>query len=377
MHIVVLGCGLVGSAIAKDLAQDFTVTVTDLNETALERLSGASNIQTIRADLSVAESITSLIRDADVVVGAVPGFMGFATLKAVVEAGKNIVDISFFPEDPFVLDEIAKEKGVTTIMDCGLAPGIGNILLGQASVEFESIERFVCYVGGLPVVRRKPFEYAAVFSPIDVIEEYTRPARYVENGILVTREALSDVEEITFDSVGTLEAFNTDGLRTLAVTMSGIPNMKEKTMRYPGHAGLMRVFRETGLFSFEPVDVCGQRIRPIDVTAALLFPKWTLREGEEDMSIMRVEIEGTLGGKRILKRFELLDRFDRATGTTSMARTTGYTCAMAVRLVADGTYAVKGISPPEFLGRDRNVSGRMFLGLKERNVTLNEQRIEA
>src|SRR5690606_37486262 len=135
------------------------------------------------------------------------------------------------------LDALAKEQGVTAVVDCGLAPGLGNILFGRLNEELDSIDTFLCHVGGLPVVRRKPYEYAAVFSPLDVIEEYTRPARFIENGALVVRPALSDVEKMDLPGVGTLEAFNSDGLRTLAVTMKA-PNMKEKTLRYPGHVGL-------------------------------------------------------------------------------------------------------------------------------------------
>jgi saccharopine dehydrogenase-like NADP-dependent oxidoreductase len=189
-----------------------------------------------------------------------------------------------------------------------------------------------------------------VFSPIDVIAEYTRPARLVEQGRIVTREALSERELLDFPGVGTLEAFNTDGLRTLLKT-SKVPNMVEKTLRFPGHAELMLILRETGFFSRQPVNVKGHDVRPIDLTTSLLFPAWQLAEGEQDLTVMRVEIEGSLAGVRRRRRFELLDRFDQATGTTSMARTTGYTCTAAVRAIASGLYAAEGISPPELLGR--------------------------
>jgi lysine 6-dehydrogenase len=359
---------MVGSAIARDLSHEpsFSVTVADRDEASLQRCASAA-VRTEQADLADTSQLLRVIADADLVIGAVPGFMGYETLRRVIDAGKNMVDISFFPEDPFSLDALARDRGVTAVMDCGLAPGLGNILMGRMNEDLDEIETFLCYVGGLPVIRRKPYEYGAVFSPIDVIEEYTRPARYIENGAEVVRAALSDVEEIDFDGIGTLEAFNTDGLRSLAQTMRA-PNMKEKTMRYPGHVALMKALRDTGFFSKEPVEIAGQRIAPIDFTAKLLFPAWQMAEGEQDLSVMRVIIRGRKGGAWETHRYDLFDRYDSALGVTSMARTTGYTCAMAARLVADGSYRRAGISPPEFLGADEGIYDALMDGLAARGI---------
>lgn len=162
--------------------------------------------------------------------------MGFCTLKTVIECGKDIVDISFFPEDPFKLDQLAKEKKVTAVVDCGVAPGCSNLILGYMASILDVIESFSCYVGGLPRIRTWPYEYKTPFSPSDVIEEYNRPARLVDNGKVVTQPALSEVELIDLPGVGTLEAFNTDGLRTLIRTMK-VPCMKEKTMRISRSCG--------------------------------------------------------------------------------------------------------------------------------------------
>ncbi|MBE0642868.1 MAG: saccharopine dehydrogenase NADP-binding domain-containing protein [Bacteroidetes bacterium] len=368
MNITVLGGGMVGSAIARDLAREtaFTVTVADRDDAALRRCASA-DVCTQQADLADEAKLQAVIADAELVIGAVPGFMGYETLRCVIEAGKNVVDISFFPEDPFSLDALARERGVTAVMDCGLAPGLGNILMGRMTAELDEIETFLCCVGGLPIVRRKPYEYGAVFSPIDVIEEYTRPARYIENGVEVVRPALSDVEEIDFDGIGTLEVFNTDGLRSLAETMKA-PNMKEKTMRYPGHVALMKALRDTGFFSKQPIDFNGQRIAPLDFTAKLLFPAWQMKEGEEDLSVMRVIIRGRKGDTWETHTWDLLDRYDAVLGVTSMARTTGYTCAVAARLVADGSYRHAGISPPEFLGANAAVYDALMDGLSDRGI---------
>ena len=369
MKIIVLGCGLVGSAIVRDLALEpaFHVTAVDISQQSLDRVPAHPSIAFVREDLSSPEHIRELVSPYDLVIGAVPGFMGYRTVEAVIQAGKNIVDISFFPEDPFTLDTYAGERGVTAIVDCGVAPGCSNILMGHVNSVLDTTSRFLCYVGGLPLVRRKPYEYAAVFSPVDVIEEYTRTARYVENGRLVLREALTDIELLDFEGVGTLEAFNTDGLRTLAVTMNA-PDMKEKTMRYPGHADLMRVLRDTGFFGLEPVTIRGMQIRPLDFTAALLFPKWKLQDGEEDVTVMRVVVEGMKDDVFTRYTYDLLDRYDMNTQTTSMARTTGYTCSVAARLVAAGVFKRKGISPPEYIGAQADAFSALIDGLEMRKV---------
>jgi saccharopine dehydrogenase-like NADP-dependent oxidoreductase len=352
MQITVLGTGLVGSAIARDLAHEteWQITAVDRDARALEQLEGRARVKTIQADLTHSDAVPLAVRGADLVVCAVPGFMGFATLKQVIQAGKDVVDISFFPEDAFDLDDEAKAQGVTAVVDCGVAPGLCNLLAGHAAEQLDRVERYTCYVGGLPRERCWPYEYGVVFSPVDVLEEYTRPARMIEHGQPVTHPALSEVELRDFPGIGTLEAFNTDGLRSLLCTLDA-PYMAEKTLRYPGHADLMRVFRESGFFGTAPIDVGGQQVRPIDLTSRLLFDQWRLEPGQHDLTVMQVVIEGYLSGARTTYTYDLFDRYDPETQTTSMARTTGYTCAIVARQVARGLYTEKGISPPEFLGR--------------------------
>lgn len=381
MKIIVLGAGLVGGPMALDLAKDstFDVAIADIspaNLLAVEQrwksLSGkglltGKPLQTIPQDLSDPARVTELVSDFDLVVNAVPGFMGFRTLTAILEAGKNVVDIAFFIEDPFKLDDLAKHKGVTAIMDMGVAPGMCNVLIGYADSLLDETEEVLYMVGGLPVIREWPYEYKAVFSPVDVIEEYTRPARYIENGIMVVKPALSDPELIDFPGIGTLEAFNTDGLRSLAQTVK-CRNMKEKTLRYPGHIEKMRMLRETGFFSREEIEIKGSMIRPMDLTARLLFPKWKLNEGEADLTVMKVVVEGIKEGRRVRHTWDLIDRFDELTGIHSMARTTGYTATTAVRMIADGVYTRKGISVPEFVGQQPGCVDYLLKGLGERNV---------
>jgi saccharopine dehydrogenase-like NADP-dependent oxidoreductase len=363
--IIVLGAGLVGSAIAIDLNKLFSVTSVDRSDEALATVK-SQGVDVLSADLSVPGKIGEVVAAFDLVIGAVPGFMGYKMVEEVIKAGKDIVDISFFPEDPFGLDDLAKQHDVCVVTDCGVAPGMGNIILGYHNERMQ-ISFYECLVGGLPVVREWPYEYKAVFSPIDVIEEYVRPARFVVNGQLVTREALSDAELVDLEGVGTLESWNSDGLRSLVQTME-IPNMIEKTLRYPGCVEYLKVLRETGYFSYEPIEVNGTMVRPIDVTAKLLFPKWQLKPGEEDYTIMRIRIEGTEGNNLRKLEYYLLDRFDKKTGTISMARTTGYTCTAVANLVLTGKYKQKGINPPEYVGRDEDNFKFILNYLSERGV---------
>ncbi len=375
MKVIVLGCGLVGGPMAIDLAKEtsFEVTVVDKNQEALTALADQhSNLKIVHKDLGNPHEIGALVADHDLVLNAVPGFMGFQTLKAIIEAGKNVVDIAFYPDNPFDLDALAKAKGVTVVVDCGVAPGMSNLLVGHVDELLDRTDSVLIYVGGLPEIRRYPFEYRAVFSPIDVIAEYTRPARYVENGHLVTRTALSDPELLDFPGIGTLEAFNTDGLRTLADTIDA-PNMKEKTLRYQGHIEKMAILRATGLFSEEPIEVNGHLIRPIDFTSKLMFPQWQMEEGEVDITVMQIIVEGVKDGTSERYVYDLLDKYDAPSNTHSMARTTGYTATVAARMLAEGLYDHKGISPPEYVGRHQKCVDFMLNGLADRGIIFREQ----
>jgi len=373
MNVLVLGSGLVGRPMALDLANDesFNVTVADINLKNLKRIPSTLPIKKIQKDLSNPDQLKSLFKKCDIVVNAVPGFMGFNTLKEIIKAKKNVVDIAFFSENPFELDELAKQNDVTAVVDCGVAPGMSNLLCGYIDTILDKTETILIYVGGLPLVREYPYEYKAGFSPIDVIEEYNRPARYIENGKLVIRPALTDPEFLNFDEVGTLEAINSDGLRTLADTLTA-PNMKEKTLRYPGHIEKMRVLRESGFFSQEEIEVNGVKIKPIDFTSRLLFPMWELKEGDEEFTVMKIIVEGEKDKKKIRYTYNLLDRHDKKTNIHSMARTTGYTATTVVRLLAKGMFNQKGICPPEYIGQKPECVDFVLNGLKDRGVIYHQ-----
>ena len=370
-RIVVLGAGMVGSAMAKDLAPRHAVTSVDRSPEALARLGGA--VATRVADLGDPAAVRAAVEGAELVICAVPGFMGFATMRTLIDAGKDVVDISFMPEDVLTLDGLARERGVVAVVDMGVAPGTDNVILGHHDTRM-TVRRFECLVGGLPQARHYPFEYKAPFSPIDVIEEYTRPARYVRDGREVVMPALSEPEYVAFDGVGTLEAFNSDGLRSLIQTMPHIPDMKEKTLRYPGHVGLMQALAAGGFFATTPIQVRGQAIRPIDATAAILIDAWKLAPDEPELTVMRVTVEGDEGGVAVRYVHEVHDVFDPVTRVSSMARTTGYAATAVAEMVLDGTYRQVGVSAPEVAGRAPMVYERLMAYLAERGIEYRVRR---
>ena len=367
--VIVLGGGMVGSAMAIDMAKNHHVLLTDINIEPLKKAKEKCNsLNILELDVNEVNTLKDTIQNFDLVISAVPGFLGFKTLKNIIESEMNVIDISFFPENSLELNELAKEKGVTAIVDCGVAPGMDNVILGYYNEKYKLTD-FECLVGGLPKVKKWPFCYKAPFSPIDVIEEYTRPARYVEHGELVTREPLTDCDFVEFENVGTLESFNSDGLRSIIFTMPHIPNMKEKTLRYPGHVEYIRVLKESGFFDDDTIDLNGVKVAKIDFTSKMLFKEWKLGENEEELTVMRVTLKG-LNDKdeNIEIIYDLHDEFCNETKTSSMARTTGYTATAAANLFLDGLFAEKGIFPPELVGKHEVCFNYFMNYLKERDI---------
>lgn len=332
--VLVLGAGRVGRLIATELAKDCKVVVAD-NDLGVRTLQAILNIQVELTDLSIGSEIKLLIErhNPDLVVSALPSEFGFNALLTVVDAGLDYVDISFMPEDPMALDSIAKRKGLTAVVDCGVMPGLGNMIAGHAAAELEGCHTIQIYVGGLPVNPIPPFNYKAPFAPSDVVEEYTRPARMMVDGKLVIEPALSRIEDQLFvgrDKFYNLEAFNTDGLRTLLTL--GVPNMVEKTLRYEGHAGLMEMLRNEGFLNHPD----------------WLYRHWAYEPGERDITFLRVNAESD----NDCWRFNMIDYYDTETSHTSMARTTAFPCVTVARMILDGRISETGVIPPENLGKD-------------------------
>ena len=357
--ITVLGAGMVGRTIARELAKQHRVTSIDFSSENLRKLTEKdAAITCIPADLSHADTnFRELLSDADLVISAVPGFLGYQVLEQIILCGKNVVDISFFPESISPLHQLAIEKNVTAVMDCGVAPGMSNLILGQY-VHKMDVTEFVFYVGGLPILREPPFEYKAPFSPIDVIEEYTRPARLRKAGKAITLPALSEKELIHFDELGELEGFNTDGLRSLLDSYPNIPDMSEKTLRYPGHAQLIETLQSIGFFKEEH----------LAATAKVLLESWLQKEDDQDVTAMKVLIRGVQNQQPVTIEYSLIDYYDNQQKLSSMSRTTGYTCCAMAEWMLQGNITKKGVFPPEIMGEDDALFGYIIQYLQQRNV---------
>lgn len=371
--VVILGGGRVGASIAIELSKQYNVTVADIDEANLSKLKRCFAINCVHTDVTHKKKLETLVADADLVIGAVPGSLGYDVVKKVIEAGKNMVDISFMPEDAFELDERAKYKNVSVAIDCGIAPGISNMILGYHYSNMK-VNKYECVVGGLPIEREWPWQYKAVFSPSDVIEQYVRPARFVENGMQITREALSDPELIYFKNIGTLEAWNSDGLRTLLKTMD-VPNMIEKTLRYPGTIEYLKVLRESGFFSDEEIIVNGIKIKPIDVTTKILQPSWEMKKVEEDFTLLRAKVLGKSGVENVGYEYLIYDKYDTKSGLHSMSRTTGFACTAVAELFLESAFAKHGIITPEAIAGTDGMFTRIMNYLEDRGVEITVTRL--
>lgn len=371
-NIVVLGCGRVGRTVVETLTADYRVTAVDASRDALDALRGVGGLIMCERDVTDRRALERVVRDADLVVGAMPGFLGYRTLRDVVDIGKDIVDISFPAEDQLALGALARERGVTAVVDCGIAPGYWNMVVGNSVATLASVSSATCYVGGLPLRPTEPWLYKAGYSVGDVLEMYTRPSRSIVDGRVLVEPAMSGTE-IVGSPLGDLEAFNTDGLRTMLTTMSRVPNIREKTLRYPGHLDRVGRLADLGMLSYDPVAVVSHdtgarsHVRPIEVLQGMLADEWRMGPDEEDVTVMRIDIEGTTReGADVVVTHELLDRAQA--GHSSMARTTGFTCCAVVDAFMSRRLTSTGVVPPEHIGADVELFSYVDRRLAERGV---------
>jgi lysine 6-dehydrogenase len=361
--ILVLGAGLIGAVVAAELAKSGAEVLVGDRET--KEIPGCSYRKMDFADRG--SLVDAMGGGYDVVASAVPGKLGFGVMEAALRAGIDLVDVSFGQQNPLLLMDKAKRAGITIVPDCGVAPGLSNLLVGLGMTKVENPTEAHIRVGGLPQKPAPPLEYRIVFSAEAVVDEYTRKARIVRNGEVVEVEALSGLESFEFPGIGKLECFYTDGLRSLTDTLK-LQNMDEKTIRYPGHAEKISALVETGLFGLEPT-ILG--VRPRDFMEAFLSQKLRMGRNEKDLTILEVVVRGTNGGIR----YRMVDRFDDRNNITSMARTTGYPLALVSLLVAEKNVERKGVVPLEVLGADKKASGQILEGLRKRGIRIEEEMV--
>ena len=368
MQIAVIGSGMVGSLIAIELAKEYQITVFDnskKNLNDLKKRNSKIQIRTIDVNDTVFENE---IRNYQLAINCLPGFMGFNILKKLITLGISCTDISFMPEDCLELSSLALKHNCTIIPDAGVAPGLSNLIIGHI-VANNDIAEIRTMVGGLPKEKKPPWNYKAPFSPIDVIEEYTRPARIKIDGQIKIKDALSDIINFEVENIGTLEAFLTDGLRTLLNSdekISKIPNLLEYTIRYPGHAQLVKKLISNGGFSDEIINFNGKKMTQKEKTCIQLFDEWKLSENEDEFTFMIITAIKKDGSEI---NYTVYD--EKTEGWSSMARTTGLTACAFAKLLIERKITETGILCPETLGQDRHNYDFVLDFLKERNIRIN------
>jgi len=377
MRILVLGYGNIGSVLATDLAEtmpSIEIVIAGRHRDKAEEAAtviNRENVTGFQLDAHKYHGLVDAMKKFDLVIGTLPGDVGYRSVKAAVDAKVDMVDVSYMPENPLTLNEDAIKADVTIVPDCGVAPGLSNMLVGCAISKLDQLESIHVMVGGLPEEPVPPLGYIITWSIEGLIDEYTRKAKIVENGEVVEVEALTGLEEVEFPSVGKLEGFYTDGLRTLLHTVKGVKNMWEKTLRYPGHVEKIKLLKTLGFFDEHPIEVENARLPPRKVAIKLLERK--LRRPEiKDILVMKLEVGGIAEGSRRCYVYHLLDRYDQKRGVTAMARTTAYPASILAQLIAQKAIKEKGVIPLEKLGVEEKIFNKIVAELEKRQVKIVE-----
>jgi saccharopine dehydrogenase-like NADP-dependent oxidoreductase len=379
MRVLVVGCGNIGSVAAKDLAINLTsadVVVADKDEDRARRVAeniGTANVSYIQLDAADYQRLSATIKDFAIILGFLPAGLGYRLATACVKARRNMVDVSYMAENPLRLSEEAARADITIVPDCGLAPGISNLIVGHAVAALDNVRAVHILVGGLPEKPLPPLGYTITWSTESLIDEYTRKAGIIHNGLKVEVEALTGLEKIVFPSLGRLEAFYTDGLRTLLHTIKGVDEMWEKTLRYPGHAEKIKTLRTLGFFDQAQVDVGNVSVSPRTITARL-FEQKLHKRGIKDVVALRVEVSGFKNGRQLTHTYNLLDFYDQTQKITAMARTTAYPASIIAQLIFKKTLRNKGVVPLETIGKNDALFKVLISELQRRHIKITEEK---
>ncbi len=374
-----MGAGSVGKAISYDLYERVTgsdLILVDKCRSCLEeasKLIGRSEIKQV--EIRGEDDIYRIIKDVDVAVNALPGRFGRASWIAAIKAGVDLVDVSYSPDDPTQYHVQANDAGVTIIPDAGVAPGLSNMMAGRAYAQLEEVKELKIYVGGIPEKPIPPLGYLVTWSPEDLIEEYVRPARVINNGNIVEKPAVSELERVLIPGVGELEAFLTDGLRTMLKTLKGVGVMEEKTLRWPGHAEKIELLKVLGYLDREPLDLNGSSVSPAHVTAKLWRER--LKGDTKDMVVLRVIASGRTSLNNVEIEYRMVDRYDEATGFSAVARTTAFVATGMLKLITEGAIPGPGVVPPEIIGMDESLFSSVAEWLSWRGINILERVTES
>jgi len=352
----VFGAGLMGRVIAKDFLDtesDAMVTLIDSDDDRLKQVTEfvtGKRIKTYRLDITDTESAVRILKGHDVAVCALPHRFSLASIEAAIRAGVSLVDlVGEAPEQRQSLHQKALDAGIIVIPGCGVAPGLSNVCVAKGVSLLDETNEAIIYVGGIPKKKTPPLNYQTVYSLYSVFNAYNRPAIIFSNGKETEVDPLSGMEQIEFpDPIGKLEAFYTDGLASLTLTMKGkiTDHLSEKTLRYPGFADRIEFLKDCGLIDTTPVSIGSTQIAPIELLIHQLAPKLKL-DPAGDWLVMRVVVRGKKAGTKQTHIFELIDQFDPKTQYTAMARTTGFPATIAARMISNGSIIEKGVQFPE------------------------------
>lgn len=352
MSILILGAGNVGEAIAFDLSKDHEVVLGDADPERLKELD--EKYGTVNLDATSEADVKKEVREHDLIICALPGKFGYDAVRWVIETGKDIVDVSFMPEDPFELDDLAKENNVSAIVDAGFGPGMSNLFMGYITDHFDKITDAMIKIGGLPTDPVPPLFYKVTWSPDDLIEEYTRDARMKRDGKIVNLEPLEAINTVRIKEFE-FEEFYSDGLRTLLDTIPA-DDLEETTLRWPGHLEKMKVLKELGFFKEK------NRQHTLNMVAPYMDFE------SDDFCIMTVECKGVKDGEYGSVEFYFYDVADEK--FSSMSRSTGFATASFARLFMDKDIDT-GIIPPEFIGTNRDFFDYIIERMKRYGVEIN------
>ena len=380
MHILVLGGGLQGSACAYDLLRQDdveTVAIADIRKgQRAPFVRDDPRLRLRQLDFSDASAVAAAMEGKDVVLSAAPYYFNSEMTRLAIHAGADYSDLGGNTDIVFEqldMNASAVESGSTVIPDVGLAPGMVNVIAAEGIRLLDEVESVKMFVGGLPQHPAPPLNYQVVYSLEGALDYYTTPAWIIRDGEPVEVDALSEIEEVGFDGLGRLEAFHTGGgTSTMPWRYKDrVKRLEYKTLRYPGHAGIMRDMRELGLLENEPIKVGEIEVRPRDVFIHCVTPHLT-RPGDPDMVVLRVEASGKAGGRAVTHRWNLLDRKDEQTGITAMERCTGYTLSITGLLMGRDVIPQPGVMSP-----DEAVPAETLLEeLAERGVVVQHEVIE-
>ena len=364
---VLIGFGRIGYAVALDFYNsNMQLTVVDSSPSRLKFAFQVFGFNVVNIDVTNIDELEKVKR-YDLAIVALPGSLAFRVVSKLVDLGLDVVDVSYFPEDPWPLHELALKRNSTVIVDAGFAPGLSNAILGYFASKYGGLKRGKIYVGGLAKDSNLPLGLVATWSVEDLVDEYIRKAKAIIAGRLVEVDPLSLTGVIQIPTLGVYEYFASDGIRTMLKTFNDAEDLVEYTLRYPGHLQTMKVLKEMGFLSREEVTVDGVRVRLSKILVKVLEKR--LVRDAPDRVVMYIEAESKSGVKR---RFIMDVEYNDKIRMSAMGKVTGFTQSIIAKMLLEGRISGKGLVPPERIGMDLKAYDELMHNLAERGIEVKE-----